>query len=77
MNTTEPFARQLWHTVDELSDTAQMQGLFHQHRHGDPLPSAAVLEEIIGLTRAVLFPGYFGSSSVNAHTVRYHIGVQA
>ena len=77
MNTTEPFARQLWHTVDELSDTAQMQGLFHQHRHGDPLPSAAVLKEIIGLTRAVLFPGYFGSSSVNAHTVRYHIGVQA
>ncbi|MGM9688546.1 MAG: serine O-acetyltransferase [Alloprevotella sp.] len=76
MNTTEPIARQLWHTVDELSDTAQMQGLFHQHRHGDPLPSAAVLEEIIGLTRAVLFPGYFGSSSLHAHTVRYHIGVQ-
>ena len=53
-----------------------MKGLFHQHRHGDPLPSSAALEEIIGLCRAVLFPGYYGRSTLNAVTVRYHIGME-
>lgn len=63
-------------TVEELSDTAQMQGLFHSHRHGDPLPSAEALEEIISLCRAVLFPGYYGQSTLNSVTVGYHIGME-
>lgn len=52
-----------------------MKGLFHQHRDGNPLPSQKALEEIIELSRAILFPGYFGKSSVNTSTIRYHIGV--
>lgn len=63
-------------TVEELSDTSKMKGLFHQHRHGDPLPSSAALEEIISLCRAVLFPGYYGKSTLNSVTVRYHIGME-
>ncbi len=55
---------------------AEMKGLFHQHRHGDPLPSAPVLEEIISLCRAVLFPGYYGRSALNSVTVTYHIGME-
>lgn len=62
-------------TVDELSDVRAMKGLYHHHRHGDPLPSAPALQEIIDLCRAVLFPGYFGKSSIEAATVRYSIGV--
>lgn len=76
MNTPDTYARLLRSTVEELSDTRRMEGLFHQHRHGDPLPSASELEEIIGLCRAVLFPGYYGNSTVNADTVGYHIGMQ-
>lgn len=65
----------LTRVVDELSDSQSYQGLFHQHRDGDPLPSAQSLFKIVELTRAILFPGYFGYSTVNSHTLHYHIGV--
>ena len=66
----------LQRTVDELSDTQRMAGLFHQHHDGDPLPSIPVLQEIIGLCRAVLLPGYYGQDRVNSATVHFHIGVE-
>lgn len=62
--------------VEALSDMRDMKGLFHQHRHGDPLPSTPILEEIISLCRAVLFPGYYGRSALNNVTVKYHIGME-
>lgn len=62
-------------TVDKLSAADSLKGLCHQHRDGNPLPSAKVLEEIVELSRAILFPGYYGNSSVNTNTIRYHIGV--
>lgn len=62
-------------TVDELSEPESLEGLFHQHNDGNPLPSGKSLEEIIELSRAIIFPGYFGKSSVNTRTIRYHIGV--
>ncbi|MBQ4175034.1 MAG: serine acetyltransferase, partial [Prevotella sp.] len=62
-------------TVDILSEKESLKGLYHEHRDGDPLPSAKELEEIIDLARAILFPGYFGKSSVNIHTIQYQIGV--
>ena len=65
----------LTQTVDRLSDSESYAGLFHQHREGDPLPSAQALFRIVELTRAILFPGYFGHSTVNSHTLNYHIGV--
>ena len=40
-----------------------------------PLPSGTELEAIIGLLRAILFPGYFGKSTVNSNTIKYQIGV--
>ena len=62
-------------TVDKLSNPQSFKGLFHPHRDGNPLPSGKVLEEIVILLRAILFPGYYGNSSVNTHTLHYHIGV--
>lgn len=61
--------------VDELSESESYKGLFHQHKDGEPLPSAKVLQEIIELSRSILFPGYYGNSTVNSRTVNYHIGV--
>lgn len=69
------FTHILVKAVDELSDAESLKGLFHQHRDGNPLPSSKALEEIIELARAIIFPGYFGQSSVNTCTIRYHIGV--
>lgn len=69
------FTHILTQAVDELSDSKSYKGLFHQHRDGDPLPSASALREIIELARSILFPGYFGNSTVNSRTIKYHIGV--
>jgi serine O-acetyltransferase len=49
--------------------------LLHQHADGTPLPSAKKLRDIIELTRTVVFPGYFGNSTINTRTLNYHIGV--
>lgn len=69
------FTHILTQTVDELSESSSLKGLFHQHRDGNPLPSAKALEEIIELSRSIIFPGYYGKSTVNSRTIRYHIGV--
>lgn len=74
MSSTD-FTHILTRTVDELSEAKSLEGLFHQHRDGNPLPSGKALEEIVELARAILFPGYFGKSSVNTRTIRYQIGV--
>ncbi len=66
----------LTETVDQLSDPKTLKGLFHQHREGYPLPSSVVLEEIVQLARAILFPGFFGKSQVNIQTIKYQIGVE-
>ena len=65
----------LTQTVEGLSETESLEGLFHQHRDGDPLPSNTALQEIIDLSRAVLFPGYYGKSTISSSTLPYHIGV--
>ncbi len=65
----------LTETIDRLADPQSLQGLFHQHRDGNPLPSSKRLEEIINLSRSILFPGYFGKSQVNIDTIQYQIGV--
>lgn len=61
--------------VEQLSEASSYTGLCHNHRQGQPLPSAEQLTRIVNLARAILFPGYFGNSTVNAQTVTYHIGV--
>lgn len=61
--------------VDELSDSLSYQGLFHQYRDGEPLPSGHSLFKLVDLARAILFPGYFGNPSIHSQTMNYHIGV--
>lgn len=65
----------LTQTVEKLSSEDSLKGIFHQHRDGDPLPSAVALGEIISLSRSIIFPGYYGKSTVNTRTIKYHIGV--
>ncbi|WP_300726524.1 serine acetyltransferase [uncultured Bacteroides sp.] len=74
MNTFD-YTHILTKAVGELSDSQSYQGLFHQYKEGEPLPSAKSLHRIVELARAILFPGYFGNPTVNSRTVNYHIGV--
>lgn len=65
----------LTQSIDELSKEESLKGIFHQHHDGHPMPSGKALTEIIELVRSILFPGYYGKSSVNIKTIKYHIGV--
>ena len=62
-------------TVSRLSEPDSLHGLFHEHNDGDPLPSGPALAEILELCRAILFPGFYGKSTLNSRTLPYHIGV--
>ena len=63
-------------TVRRLSEADSMYGLFYEEMaDGTPLPSAPVLAEIVDLCRAVLFPGFYGKSTLSSKTISYHIGV--
>lgn len=68
-------SKDFYDVVRQLSDAESLTGLFHQHQEGYPLPSADVLAEIVQLLRSIIFPGYYGKSSVNVGTITYHIGV--
>ena len=57
------FTNILTQTVDELSESTSYKGLIRQHTDGNPLPSGAMLCEIVELARAILFPGYFGNAT--------------
>lgn len=72
---TQHITHILTQTVDTLSEEKSLKGLFHQHNDGDPLPSGKKLGDIIDLARAILFPGFYGKSTVNLKTIKYQIGV--
>lgn len=72
---TDNLTQILTQTIEKLSRRESLKELFHQHRDGDPLPSAKALEEIIWLARSILFPGFYGKPTVNITTLNYHIGV--
>ncbi len=73
--TPDMLTKTLIKAVEELSVTSSCHGMFHQHHEGTPLPSAQALQDIVDLARSIIFPGYFGNSTVNSHTLGYHIGV--
>ncbi|MBQ9665847.1 MAG: serine acetyltransferase [Bacteroidaceae bacterium] len=69
------FANILTKTVDDLACPASYKDLYHEHSDGIPLPSGDVLRQIIDLARGIIFPGYYGQSSINTNTLKYHLGV--
>lgn len=76
MMTTDNTSHDFSATISSLSRPDSLTGLFHQHNDCNPLPSASALKEIVQLARSIIFPGYYGKSSVNINTITYHIGVE-
>ena len=62
-------------TIKKLSQLEGFKDVCHEKGNNDMMPSIDVLKEIVQLARSILFPGYFGDSAVNAHTIMNHIGV--
>ena len=65
----------LTQVVRELTTPEVADAHLYHHADGHPLPSLTELNEIIGLCRAILFPGYFGHSGISDSTIAYHTGV--
>lgn len=59
--------------VADLSDLKAIKPVCHQQQEESPMPSVEVLEEVVMLVRSVIFPGFFGNSSVNSKTIKRHI----
>lgn len=65
----------LLNTVEQLADPKSYSLVCHEHRIGEPLPSIEKLSKIVGIIRELLFPGYFGNTSLRPNTVKHYIGV--
>jgi serine O-acetyltransferase len=73
--TTTDFENKIAQTIQKLSDPASYQTVCHQHTTGEPLPSIVKLGEVINLVREILFPGYFGNTSLRTNTTQHYMGV--
>lgn len=62
-------------TVGVLSDGDNLTNVCPSQWRGEPLPSQASVKEIINLSRALIFPGFFGDSDVTRENVLYFTGL--
>ncbi len=62
-------------TINELTENEGVKDMFHHRRDGEPMPSWRVINEVVNLVRAIVFPGYFGDSVQEAHTLVYKTGM--
>ena len=74
MNTENSHSDIIEKTINELSHS-ESYNLVYIPLHGRAMPSVAVLGELVDKLREVIFPGYFGNSSLNKDNLPYHIGV--
>lgn len=62
-------------TLKKLADPEMYNLVCHEHIQGEPLPSLSNLKRIIEITREILFPGYFGNTSLRPETIKHYMGV--
>lgn len=73
--TTTDYDYKIAQTIQKLSDPASYQIVCHQHKMGEPLPSIIKLGKVINVVREILFPGYFGNTSLRTNTTQHYMGV--
>lgn len=61
--------------IKELSDSGSYNEMFHEPIHGEQLPSSEKLNEVVNILREIIFPGFFGHSSLHPDNLKYYIGV--
>ncbi|MCK3685404.1 serine O-acetyltransferase EpsC [Maribellus sp. YY47] len=73
--TTQEFETRLQSTIDKLSEPESYRLVCHEHFKGEPLPSNKNILRIIELVREILFPGYFGNTTLRGETTKHYMGV--
>lgn len=66
--------RYIRETIEKLSHPESIR-MVYMPQHGRIMPSVPVLGSLVDKFREVIFPGYFGNSSLNKSNFGYHIGV--
>lgn len=64
----------IYSVISQLSDSETLKKVYHQHSDGESFPSQDALLKIVKIARSVIFPGYFGDSSVDSSNLQYHVG---
>jgi len=62
-------------TVELLADSGSYTSVCREHRLGEPVPSSEKLGKIVSMIREILFPGFFGNTSLRNDVVRHYMGV--
>jgi len=75
MNAEKNIEHKMRSAVEHLSDSSSLNIVCHEHHIGEPLPSIEKLERIVGIIREIIFPGYFGNTSLRENTIKHYIGV--
>jgi len=72
---SENIVHKMRSAVEQLANPQSYNLVCHEHRMGEPLPSIEKLGKVVGLVREILFPGYFGNTSLRANTIQHYVGV--
>ncbi|MEL7587371.1 MAG: serine acetyltransferase [Prolixibacteraceae bacterium] len=75
MHSENSIIRKINGAIEELADPKNYDPVCHDHRLGEPLPSTKKLDTIVKMVREILFPGYFGNTSLRPDTIRHYMGV--
>ncbi len=67
--------KKLLDTIEQLTAYDSFKSVCHHQHESEPMPSQTALSEIVLLVRSLIFPGYFGNSSVDSDCMPYNIGV--
>lgn len=59
--------------TEELCDPSSYDSVIHHSLHDAAMPSLKDLEELVSRLKAVIFPGYYGTSRVRLDSMRYHL----
>jgi serine O-acetyltransferase len=61
--------------VSRLSECDSYGNLCHEHLAGEPMPSTEKIGIIVTKIREILFPGYFGNTTLDPGAIHYYMGV--
>lgn len=76
MNPLNPRHEKIIHdTARQLSRSDELTNICPSQWQGEPLPSHSAVKEIITLCRALVFPGFFGDSTVTRANITYNAGL--
>lgn len=75
MTTNSEYDKALGDAGLQLADTTLLGRLRLSTGGSEPLPSAADIKRIVGLCRALVFPGFFGEAATTERNLPFHVGL--